>query len=275
MWEAIEKWITANSTVLSVLGRWFSGVATLLAVGFALYLQRRIERRNRPRIALNATSSGGSCIRYLDPERIAAAPANEGRPRREELWLRLWLQNESPAVARDVTLKLVGVERDGGLENRPRWPFKLSNLDETSIGLLPRGFDQPVDIAYVRNIEGVNSDAQLALVLVKPPQRPWQEEKDSIEGDTFYRPLHAGATYRISLVALSSNADAAYFTTTIMLRMPLSGPVGELCGEGRLRTRLAFTAPQLESSRFKRLKALRVRLSSKGSPRGTQASAPR
>ena len=260
MFEALERWLIAHSTVLNLLATWFSGVATFLAVGFALYLQRRIERRGRPRLILTASSFAGPCLRYLDPVWTAAAPGTAGHPRREELWLRLWLQNDSPTVARDVALKLIAVERDGVLESRPRWPFKLSTLDATVVDLLPRGFDQPIDIAYLRNTEGVNEDARLALVLVKAPQRPWQEEKARIEGNSFYHPLAAGHTYTIRLAAISSNADALYCKMTVTLTASSSGPLGDLCGEERLRARLMFTEPRVECSRFQLLQALRSAL---------------
>src|ERR1041384_1901930 len=257
MFKTIEEWIRTHSAVLEITGTWFSGIATLLAVGFALHLQRRIERRVRPRVTLHATSASGSCIRYLDPDRITSDPANAGQPRREELWLRLWLQNDSPTVARDVTLKLVTVEKDGVLENRPKWPFKLSNLDGTSVDILPRGFDQPVDIAYLRNVEGVDEDAQLALVLVNPPQLSRQQEKARIERAKFHQSLQAGPTYNLTFVALSSNADATYFKMTVSEKERPGGPLDQLLGESRLRARLRFTPPQLdEPSRFKRLMAL-------------------
>jgi len=205
----------------NAVGTWFTGFATLLAVIVALRLQRRYERRDRPLLSVTLEPESADYLRYVPPKFASAEdkPRYDGSSEREELWLRVVVQNSGDTAARDVEVRLLDIlrERDTEPESRSNLWFKVASLNSKSVNILPRGIRQPFDIAFVRHVVSPAAEFSFHLVLVKPDLESWPTEKTRIEQDVGHNALDIGWTYRVHIAALSSNADAEHFTFSIRL----------------------------------------------------------
>lgn len=206
-WNALGTWFGG-------FGAWFSGIATLSAVLIALRLQRLYEKRERPSLSVTF-GRNSDCLRYIPP-RFATPEDQEYE--REELWIRIIVTNSGENAARDVEVRLVDVHING--ESQPesrssKW-FKASNINLTSVKLLPRGFSHPFDIAFA--VHTLPTDAtSFHLVTTEPDLRPWAEEKLHIERDQRDGELELGRLYHVHFAALSSNADAIHYRLSMKL----------------------------------------------------------
>lgn len=197
-----------------VIGTWASGFATVAAVYMALQWQRRFERSNRPKLEITYEMEAGGHIRYLPPHLACSAPDAQ---KREELWIKLCVENKSETAAQDVELRLVSIQKEDVPENRPMWWFKASNLDLVSVKMLPRGFHHYFDIAYLKNLEGSAEDISCHLMIVSPDLSPWAKEKKRIELDDNNNKLEIGRSYNLRLAVVSSNADAKYYSLQLKI----------------------------------------------------------
>lgn len=234
---------------MNTLGTWFSGVATLFAVVVALRLQRFYERRDRPKLILKFQFDDGDCVPYIPPHFAGGntLAQRSQSPEREELWVRLCVENTSETAAKDVEIRLISLCRNGEEtpEKRPRWWFKASNLDATSVALLPRGLPAYFDIAYIANIKGSSEDLSFYLMIVRPDLKVWDEEKQRIESDDENNKLDIGWTYTLRLALISSNGDAKEYSMRLRVdaRRNTDPPAQDLLGSDLLRRRLVVNAP--------------------------------
>jgi hypothetical protein len=194
--------------VYEVWGIWFTGIATFSAAFVALFLQWILERRRRPRLKVEFDSSQRGDKRYLPPALARGPGANE----REELWVRLRVRNTTKTSAKDVELRFIGAQREGGQarESRPSWWFKASNLNEVSV-VIPPQFPQYFDLAYVKNVVGLNEDVSLYLTIVRGDFESWLNEKLRIEREEENNRLEIGFKYDLFFVVVCSNADASFY----------------------------------------------------------------
>jgi len=183
---------------LEVGGIWFTGIATLAVVFVAWSLRRFWERRQRPVLSVGHDATSSEDSRYIPPSFASGSPTvkEQSDAEREELWIRLCVNNTSKTTAKNVHLRLISAERErkGDPNNRSKWWFKASNLDQTEINIHPK-LPEHFDIAYIRNIIGTNDDLSACLVIVPKDLRPWPQEKKRIEDDIENNPLEIGWTY--------------------------------------------------------------------------------
>lgn len=223
---------------LEVIGIWFTGFATFLAVVLALFLQRYSERRQRPKLCVQYDTNDKSDNRYLPP-----GPAGTGAER-EELWTRLRVKNISNTPAKDVEVRFIGVESAGVRVNRPSWSFKVSNFDAVSIRIPPK-FTQYFDLTYVKNELTTREDLSCYLVIVGGGPRPWPDEKARIEQAEKDNKLEIGSRHDLFFAVVSSNADANYYRMAINVRVRKAEdpPPDKLLGEAYLRSRVEVVPP--------------------------------
>ncbi len=235
-----------NSTSIQVwqtIGIWITGLATFAAVVFSLYMRRYYERKQRPRLVAKFEPDHEGDLQYIPPlySRGLAGDEKIELPKKEELWIRVRVRNDSDILAKDVELRLIYAkrERKGSNENRPSWWFKVSNLDSTSIKI-PPSFEQPFDIAFVSNIEGLAKDLDFCLAIVRPDIKPWLEEKERMEKDIESNGLSVGWTYILRMALISNNADAKNYEMELIVdpREKEDPPLESLLGEKLLRKRL-------------------------------------
>ncbi len=92
-----------------VLGRWFSGIATLFVVFLALGLQIWYERSKRPKLSVSYNSEDDNDNRYVqlnDSQLRIDVSVNE-EPLAEELWLRINVINNSKVTAENVEMRFL------------------------------------------------------------------------------------------------------------------------------------------------------------------------
>jgi hypothetical protein len=206
--------MTVDWNAIGALGAWFSGGTTLLAVILLLTLQRRMDRRGRPCLSARLDPQSSDCIRYVSSE------FSSQNDQREELWIRIAVENSGENAARNVEVRLLNILRENAKEPESRsnlW-FKAASLDSTSINMLPRGMKQHFDIAFVRHLL-TEEQPSLHLVMGKPDLKPWQQEKTRIEQDRHDNKLEAGVTYIVSVAVLSNDADAVFHSFSIRLNL--------------------------------------------------------
>lgn len=212
---------------LAAIGTWIAAGATIFAVGFAIKLQRKYARRERPILSAKIEPGTDKCFSYVGPELF---PPNNNR---EELWLRVLVSNSGETAARDVQIRLVEILREKGIDPQSRsnlW-FKVSNLNKTSLNMLPRGIDQPFDIAYVihsinqsSEIKGNNDKVSFNLMMVTPElDKPYIKIKEQIEINPKNK-LMLGSEYTLRIAVLSSNADAVHYNFTLRMVDPSFDP---------------------------------------------------
>lgn len=221
---------------LEVIGVWFTGIATFLAVILALFLQRYTERRRRPRLHIEHDSTKKGDMRYLPPRLAATTPG----PEREEMWIRLRVKNTSYTPARDVELRFISSLQEGGTvrENRPSWWFKVSNFNGACVAIPPQ-FTQYFDLAYVKNEVGSAEDVSFHLASVRGNLSDWPVEKARIESKEENR-LLVGFKYDLFFAVVSSDADAKFYRMEVKLlpRRDEDPPAKALLGEQRLHQRV-------------------------------------
>ena len=212
---------------LAAIGTWVAAGATIFAVGFAIKLQRKYAKRERPILSVKIEPNSDKCFDYVGPELF---PSNDNR---EELWLRVLVSNSGDTAARDVQIRLVEILREKAIDPQSRsnlW-FKVSNLNQISLNMLPRGIDQPFDIAFVGHsidqsseIKKNNDKVSFYLMMVKPElDKPWIEIKEKVEISPENK-LILGYKYTLRIAVLSSNADAVHYNLTLRMINPSSDP---------------------------------------------------
>ncbi len=194
----------------NTVGVWFSGLMTLFAVYVALRLQRLFERRDRPQLSARFERKD-DCLRYVSAAIASDPTKNQQEPKREELWLRILVMSKGEVAARDVQVQLVDVHRDDDPEpeSRSRLGFKASNLNSTTVGLVPNGLPREFDIAFAWHTQG-SDDLECRLATSIPEIPSWHDLKDKIERDD-RRKLELGHSYRIHVAIFGSNADAVHY----------------------------------------------------------------
>jgi hypothetical protein len=220
---------------IGAIGTWFSGVMTPAAVVLALGLQWFHERRNQPRLSITLKPESGNYLSYVSPEFASAGDNPRGEKvstQREELWLRVAVENSGGAVARDVEVRLRKTQRAGDKESESReslW-FKAASINSTSMNMLPRGLEQHFDIAFVVHKFAPSNELFFHLALVTPGLKPddsWAAIKERMEKAERNK-LVPGDAYELHIVALSSNADAVHHAFSIRLNKdaPTGAPMG-------------------------------------------------
>lgn len=223
---------------LEVIGIWFTGVATILAVLVALFAQIFTEKLRRPRLQVEHDNNHMVDKRYLPPARAKTPNC----PEREELWIRLRIKNLSNVPAINVQIRFIGTLREGESirEQRPSWWFKVSNLNAVSLTIPPK-FTQYFDIAYVKNEVGP-SEASFYLAIVRGDSTSWQDEKARIE-EYEGNKLEVGFMYDISFAVVSNNADARFYSMkTKVLPRRSEEPLAQLLGENLLNNRVVVVS---------------------------------
>jgi hypothetical protein len=220
----IGDWISAawawlrnlNPQWVEAIGTWFAAFATVGAVILALRLRRAEDRRSRPRLEVSFAPESDDHVVYVPPQFASAEPRHEGAPRREELWIRITVQNLGDTAAKDVEVRLQGVVRrkDSKKEGRANLWFKVSNVSDTMVRQLPRGFPAHFDVAFVKHTVDPADVIGVHLVIVKPDMGDWEDEKARIEKEE-RNALEIGWNYDINLVVLGSNADAVHYQVSM------------------------------------------------------------
>lgn len=238
---------------LAAIGTWIAAGAAFFVVGFAIKLQRKYAKRERPILSVKIEPEADKCFEYVG---LGLAPSDDESAQptdnREELWLRVFVSNSGDTAARDVQIRLVEIFREKAIDPQSRsnlW-FKVSNLNQTSLNMLPRGIDQPFDIAFVchsiNNSSKTNQNDKVSfyLMMVKPElDKPWIEIKEKIEISPENK-LILGYKYTLHIAALSSNADVAHYNITLRMINPSSDPdiqekIGrQFIGKDKLKTYL-------------------------------------
>ncbi len=199
-----------------VVASWFAGIATLLAVVLALFLDQLKAWWRQAKLVVSHKGDDNGDRRYVPP------PFAGGDKSREELWLRLRVTNQARTPARGVQLRLLTIKKTTApLENRPGWFFKVSHLQAITAPSLYRDFAQHFDIAYVKHeFGGETGTVGFYLAIVPPDLRPvWQEDKDRIERTEHYNLLDVGSEYLIRVALLCENAKLVYRTLKISAKV--------------------------------------------------------
>lgn len=219
---------------LSMLGSWFSGLATFGAVSYALYLQRKYESKNQPTMTAIYSDNDKYNNTYVPPEHINSSNSIE------ELWVRICLNNESRITAKDVELRFISVQREkvNYPEHKPKWWFKASNLNAISVNI-PRKLEQHFDIFYIKNDTKTDDDISFFLATVPPDFKPWAEEKKRIEEDVDNQ-LEIGWEYTLQFALVCSNADPKYYQMVVKIdsRTKQDPEKKSLIGEDGLKKRI-------------------------------------
>ena len=213
---------------LAALGTWGAVWATLKAVRFAINLQRIYAERDRPVLSVALETSNKKCFSYINSDIV-----NSSDEAWEELWVRLLVSNSSDTPARDVQIQLVDIYRKDlntkDPQSRSNLWFKISNLNRTSINLLPRDIESPIDIAYVKHEfnkvdTSKNDGVSFYLTIVEPElDKPWDQIKNKIENSS-ENLLIDDFTYFINIVVLSSNAGVVHKQMELKFVNPLKHP---------------------------------------------------
>jgi len=216
-WEMLGVWATVIATLLS-------GMATLAAVLFALTMQRRLERRTRPKLRVEHSHSSQGDNRYLSPSAVEMGGPG---PNRHEVWIRVRVVNRSIYPAKDVELRFISSRTANSytVSNRPSWWFKVSNLNPVAV-TIPAHFSQHFDIAYlVRETGGQEPRAFLALI--QPGVTDWDAQKAKIESYGDYTRLPIGWHHDLFFAVVGSNCDAVYYRMPVHLSPPRSAAISE------------------------------------------------
>jgi hypothetical protein len=221
---------------LELWGAWFSGIATFAAVFVALFSQWYAERRRRPKLKVEFDGCRGEHKRYVPPTLAHGTNALK----REELWVRLCVQNLTNNTATDVQVRFIRAERESDQrhENLPSWWFKVSNLNAHSVSI-PGQFPQYFDIAYIKNELTSDHDVSLYPVLIHGDFESWLEEKRRIETDAEIV-FQVGFVHDLFFAVVSSNAAAKFYRMRLKV-LPHrieDPPFGDLMGSARLRERV-------------------------------------
>lgn len=225
----------------NTIGVWFSGAATLAAVVIALRLQHLYEIRERPKLSVLFNNSD-DCLRYIVSDRPSIIESELAEPKSEELWIRVVVTSRGETAARDVQLQLIDVYRDDdpAPESRSRLGFKASNLNATSIGLVPSGLPREFDIAFVWHKQ-FSDEFQARLVTSRPEILSWEDLKASLERDSKGKGLEIGHKYRIRFAVFGSNADAVRydFELTLGARRTFDPDPPGMQGKDALKARIS------------------------------------
>ena len=223
--DAIQVW--------EVVGTWFSGFATFLAVVLALFLQRF----RRPRLSVRYEASYSGDNRYVPSHRLG----NHGN--REELWVRLRVKNTTRATAEDTELRLISMrrERQESEDRSSRW-LKVSHLDKIAISIPPE-FTQYFDLAYIINEHDSSNDISLEIAALNPPFLAWDEQK-LINEQSGINNLKIGFKYDIVFAIVSRNADATYYKVGLKALPRENVDPLSTHGELYLRGRVELSKPE-------------------------------
>jgi len=197
-----------ESTVklLEMIGIWFTGIMTLLAVVVALLLQKFTEWLQRPKLEVVYDKDNKEDNRYLKLDD------------REERWIRVRVQNTSNYEAKDAEIRLMSIKRDSDSNwgNRANLGFKVSNRNAVTVRIPPK-FTVHFDIAYVSNIlNDDKDDVSFYLVTVHEDLKPWDEEKIRIESDPD-NVLEIGKTLGLRLAVLYTNGPAIIYEMEVKI----------------------------------------------------------
>lgn len=223
---------TLSYEVLQLVADYLTAFATISVVFLGVWFRDYVDKKNRPNLELDYSPDLEVDNKYLAPYH----PSDDS----EEVWIRVRILNKSRVVARDVELRLLWSKREkGDWDNRPSWWFKASNLNVTSLSIYP-GFEQPFDIAYVKNNVHTQRDFDFYLVLVSSPLDEWLDQKNKIEADPQTK-LYIGGAYTVLIALLCSNSEPKYYKMELNVLSP--GPENKLTntllGEQELKSRIA------------------------------------
>jgi hypothetical protein len=236
-WNTWGTWVGA-------VGTWFCGAAALVAVGYAIKLQRWYEQRDRPSLNITLDPESHENLKYVPPK-YASTDSPSGvlgkDERQEELWLRVGVENSKGAVAKDVEVRLREIRQAGDTYGQSReslW-FKAASINSTSVNMLSKGIIQYFDIGYVQHSWKPVSQMFLRMALFGPDDvkgKTWDEIKGKLENDRKSK-LQSEQKFTLCVVVQSSNAEARCLTFSIKLN--LSRSRGNAMGENALKSLLS------------------------------------